>query len=203
MKDHSHSKPSLQLAALLLETGDTNAYGQLSHRSLSLFQGKVGGAGTTVVRISKLGLLAPLNPTDTAQAAQMAEQALTATTDPELILEAQLAKGLAECRTGHFAGAIEWMEKLDGIPTTGSHPESLLKADANAVLACAQQQLKQTDAARASLAKAKESLRAGRPDSADNLGNNWQEILIAQALLREARQLIEGTAAAKQVSQLK
>ena len=48
-----------------------------------------------------------------------------------------------------------------------------------------------------SLTEAKDALRAGRADASNDLGTNWQDILIAQALVREARQLIEGTAAAK------
>ena len=194
VKEPSHSKPYLQLAALLLETGDLNGYRQLSHRALNLFQGK---PGTTVVRISKLGLLAPLtNPADTAQAAQMADQALAETTDAKLIIEAQIGKGLAEYRTGHFAGAIEWMQKVAAIQTKGSHTASLLNANAVAIIACAQQQINQTDQARASLAQAKDALRAGRPDSND-LGLNWQDVLIAQALVREARGMIEGTSMLK------
>jgi Flp pilus assembly protein TadD len=193
VKEPSHSKPYLQLAALLLETGDLNGYRQLSHRAVNLFQGK---PGTTVVRISKLALLASLtNPADTAQAAQMADQALAETTDAKLIIEAQIGKGLAEYRLGHFAGAIEWMQKVAAIPTKGSHTASLFNANAVAIIACAQQQLNQTDAARASLAQAKAALRAGRPDSNSDLGNNWQDVLIAQALVREARELIDGVAA--------
>jgi len=192
VKEPSHSKPYLQLAALLLETGDLNGYRQLSHRALNLFQGK---PGTTVVRISNLGLLAPLiNPSDTAQAAQMADQALAETTDAKLIIEAQIGKGLAEYRTGHFEGAIEWMQKVAAIPTKGSHTDALFNANAVAIIACAQQQLNQTDQARASLAQAKDALRAGRPDSNNDLGNNWQDVLIAQALVREANQLIAGPA---------
>ncbi len=148
-----------------------------------------------MARISKLGLLAPLtNSTDTAQAAQMADQALAETTDPKLIIEAQIGKGLAEYRLGQFAGAIEWMQKVAAIPTKGSHTASLFNANAVAIIACAQQQLKQTDAARASLAQAKDALRAGRPDSNNDLGTNWQDVLIAQALVREASQLIAGPA---------
>jgi serine/threonine protein kinase len=195
VKEPNHSKPYLQLAALLLETGDLNGYRQLSHRALNLFQGKTG---TTVVRISKLGLLAPLtNHTDTAQAAQMADQALAETTDAKLIIEAQIGKGLAEYRLGHFAGAIERMQKVAAIPTAGSHTDSLFNADAVAIIACAQQQLQQADQARASLAQAKNALRAGRSDSASALGANWQDTLIAQALVREASQLIAGTATTK------
>jgi hypothetical protein len=174
-------------------SGDVNGYRQLSHRALNLFQGK---AGTTVVRISKLGLLAPLtNPADTAQAAQMADRALAETTDAKLIVETQIGKGLAEYRLGHFAGAIEWMQKVAAIPAANSHTASLLNANAVAIIACAQQQLNQTGPARASLARAKNALRAGRPDSSNDLGANWQDTLIAQALVREASQLIAGTAA--------
>jgi predicted transcriptional regulator len=167
----------------------------LSHRAINLFQGK---PGTTVVRISKLGLLAPLtNPTDTAQAAQMADPALAETIDAKLIIEARIGKGLAEYRLGHFAGAIEWMQKVAAMPMVSSHTDSLFNADAVVIIACAQQQLQQTDQARASLAQAKDALRAGRPDPKNDLGTNWPDVLIAQVLLREASQLIAGTTTTK------
>jgi hypothetical protein len=72
---------------------------------------------------------------------------------------------------------------------------ALMNADAVTIIAGAHPQLNQTDAARASLAQAKDTLRAGRPDFNNDLGANWQDVLIAQALVREASQLIGGTAA--------
>jgi hypothetical protein len=50
-----------------------------------------------------------------------------------------LAKGLAECRQGHFASAAEWMEKV--LADAGPLPNR--DAEANLVLAMARQQLRQ------------------------------------------------------------
>ena len=54
---------------------------------------------------------------------------------------------------------------MAAIPTKSSHTDSLFNAAAVVIIACAQQQLRQTDQARASLAQAKDALLAGRPDS--------------------------------------
>ena len=64
---------------------------------------------------------------------------------------------------------------------------------AYSVLAMAQLQLQQTNAARATLAKAVEieETKLPRLDSGD-LGGGWRDWIIAHALLNEARALVEG-----------
>ena len=66
-------------------------------------------------------------------------------------------------------------------------------AEARLVLAMAQKQLKQTSEARATLAKAVQIVdtRMVRLDQ-DSLGDGWVDWVIAHALLREAKALIEG-----------
>lgn len=65
-----------------------------------------------------------------------------------------------------------------------------------AVVAMAQQQLKETDEARAALAKGLELAQTRLPRlGRDNLEQDWVDWLIAHLLLREAKALLEGETA--------
>ena len=100
----------------------------------------------------------------------------------------EFAKGLAEYRRGRFASARDWME------TVLAHGDEFNRdAAACMVVAMAQYQLKQTDEARNALAKGIEIEQTKLPklESGDIGGGRWDWI-IAHALLREAKELIEG-----------
>jgi tetratricopeptide (TPR) repeat protein len=164
----------------------------LCHRAINLFGSR--DIITTTERLTYLRLLSPLDRADTEKTAQLADQVLAQATEPKKLAQAQLVKGLAEYRLGHFAQAIEWLEKVAALPTAGSRVAALPHASADAMIACAQQQLNQTDKARDFLNEAKVSLSAGHPDSLNDLGANWQDAVITQVLVREASQLVGGTA---------
>jgi len=100
----------------------------------------------------------------------------------------QFTKGWAKYRQGRFASAVEWMQQV--LARTGQDLDR--DAEAYAVLAMAQYQLKQVSEARASLAKGVAS-DSGDSGELGGGGFNW---IIAQLLLREARALIEGQPAA-------
>jgi hypothetical protein len=100
-----------------------------------------------------------------------------------------LAKGLAEYRQERFASATDWMQQV--LSRAGPTPER--DAAAWLVLALAQHQLKQTNEAGASLAKGREIIEAKLPKlDSGNLGEDWDDLIIAHALLDEAKALIEG-----------
>ncbi len=109
----------------------------------------------------------------------------------------EFLKGLAEYRFGHFAEAAKWTETALSHTNQTSifwEPTDVpsLCLQGTATLAMANYQLRETDAARAGLAKAfdleaKLPKLPGRDD-----GASWRELIIANALLREARTLIEG-----------
>ena len=75
---------------------------------------------------------------------------------------------------------------------TGSGTNYTIAVSAGAVLAMAQQQLKQTDKARKSLAQATQVFNTKLPKlESGDLGENWPQWLIARILLREAKSVVE------------
>jgi TolA-binding protein len=100
----------------------------------------------------------------------------------------QFVKGLAEYRQGRFASAAEWLQKVIG--QTG---DMYRMVQAHMALAMAQHQLKQTEAARVTLAKGLEIANARFPKSGSHsLDEQWHDWIIAHFLMREAKALIEG-----------
>jgi tetratricopeptide (TPR) repeat protein len=121
--------------------------------------------------------------------AQLAETAVTGGTNHIRLAYFQLVKGLVEYRQGRFDSAISWAQKSLGASGTNY----TTAASAGAVLAMAQQQLKQSEEARKALAQATQvfETKLPKPESGD-LGENWPEWLVARILVREAKGLIEG-----------
>ena len=101
-----------------------------------------------------------------------------------------MVKGLAEYRQARFASAVDWMNKVLAKPD-----ESNRDVQACMVLAMAHYQLKQTNEARAAFAIGAEIERTKLPrlESGD-LGGGWPDWIIARALMREAKEMIEGGA---------
>ena len=120
--------------------------------------------------------------------AQLAETAVTRGTNHVRLPYFQLVKGLVEYRQGRFDSAVEWAQK--SLSSSGTNYTTA--ASAGAVLAMAQQQLKQTDKARKSLAQATQVFETKLPkQESGDLGENWPEWLIARIFLREAKGVVE------------
>jgi hypothetical protein len=100
-------------------------------------------------------------------------------------------EALAKYRLGQFASAVDWAEK------TLEHEKEpgWITVETFATLAMSRHQLKQSDLAQAALKRAEDDANKTLPklDSAD-LGSDWIDVIICDALLREAKALIEGTA---------
>jgi tetratricopeptide (TPR) repeat protein len=179
------------LAPLLLETGDTGGYRKHCHAMLSRF-------GTTnaphiAERTAKVCLLLPLDGADLAAASKLAETAVTLGKYHAWVAYFQFAKGLVEYRQANFAQAVGWTQKaLSQLDTDYSRD-----IQAYSVRSMAHHRLNQAGEAREALSKATELAGAKLPrlDSGD-LGPDWQDWIIAQTLLREAKALIEGGAKA-------
>ncbi len=169
----------------LLQTGDLAAYRTLCDKALKQF-GETADPNIAD-GIARVCLMLPPPAASLPKLAKMADTAVAANPTGAFSPQFAVAKGLAEYRQGHYAGALEWLRKAvpqDAIPAVA--------VQADAMLAMAQFQLGQTNAARASLAEgvktAEEKLTSrGRID--------WNEGLIAQCLLREAQGLLAGTPA--------
>jgi hypothetical protein len=173
------------LAPLLVQTGDLGAYRNHCERALKQFGATADPA--VAERIAKDCLMLPPPAGSLARLAKMADVAVAAgPTDPSWPYY-MFVKGLAEYRQGHFGGALEWLRKVaaqEGAPAR--------TAQTYAVMAMAECQLGQTNAARTALAQGTKIVETelSKPGRID-----WNDGLIAQFLLREAQALTTGTLA--------
>ena len=184
------SSTFIRLGILQAEMGDAEAYRAHCHALL----GKYGqNADVRSIRgLSKICLLAPLPEADTRIAAELADLALSKTTEPRVIAQALLGKGLAEYREGHYPEAVQWMEKAIASPSEASPTSARnVSGAAYAIVAAACHKLHEPDKAREALFQATEGLKGKwlSPDMTD-LGDHWQDVVIAHLLLREAEDLL-------------
>jgi serine/threonine protein kinase len=180
------------LAPLLVQSGQWDAFG----RHCARFLARLGGSNDpAIARLAARDcLLAPLPGVDIGTVAALARRAVEAGTNDNSLYNSQLTLGLAEYRQGHYAGAADWA----GRALAGSGQDAGCAAQACAALAMAQQQLKQTDAARATLARGRQIVESKLPKlESGDIGPEWRQWLMAHALMREAAALIEGPPAAK------
>ncbi|MBI3850935.1 MAG: serine/threonine protein kinase [Verrucomicrobia bacterium] len=174
------------LAPLLVQSGDLQGYRQLCAQELARFRST--SDPRIAERTAKDCLILPDSGVDLSTVNAWADIAVTAGKDRVYAPWFQFCKGLAEYRQGHFAGAVDWMQKVL------SHAGDNLDRDGGAylVLAMAQYRSKQADQAGATLAKGVEiaARRLPRLDSGD-LGGDWDDWIITHALMREAKALIQ------------
>jgi len=181
----SRNLPAFALGPLLVETGDTIGY---DNRRRMVSVTSWGEDPETAAEAAMEMSLLPRDGGWTAPA-QLAATAVTHGTNHIRLPYFQLVKGLVEYRQGRFDSAVEWAQKS----LAGSGTNYTIAASAGAVLAMAQQQLKQPDEARKSLAQATQVFETKLPKlESGDLGENWPEWLIARILLREATSLLRG-----------
>jgi tetratricopeptide (TPR) repeat protein len=173
------------LAILQVQCGDWDAYQNLCAKILARF-GETTNP-TIAERMAKDCLFTANSGTDLATVCKMADLAVTKGDNNPYV---QFVKGLAEYRQGHFASAAEYLPKALG----GRDP--YLDAGAELVLAMTQYQLKETDAAQASLATGAELIDSKTPkiDKGEVGDDWWNDWIINRVLLGEARKLV-GTSA--------
>ena len=178
---------SYRLATLLVASEDLAGYRRLCPAILAKFKGT--NDPYIANRVAKACLILPSSGADLKEVAVLADTAVTGTNLVELPWF-QLTKGLAEYRLGHFTNALEWAQKV----SMGGNPGC--DTEACAVLAMAHYQLRQLDEARSALAKGFDTAQTKLPKvESGDLGEDWWNWIIAQALLKEARALIEGPSA--------
>jgi WD40 repeat protein/tRNA A-37 threonylcarbamoyl transferase component Bud32/tetratricopeptide (TPR) repeat protein len=179
------------LATLLVQVDDVDGYRAHCQRAVLQFRGTEDP--NIAERMAKDCLILPHSGADLMVLSAWCETALTAGANSSDLPWFQFVKALAEYRLGHFASAAEWTLKVR------SAAGNVFERDAAArtVLAMAQWQSKQTEEARASLAKALDIVNTKMPKlESGGLGGGWLDWIIAQALMREAKALIEGQPAA-------
>ena len=122
----------------------------------------------------------------------MADTAVAEGQHSEFLTYFQFCKGLAEYRQGRFASAADWM----GTVLTNREGALVLQTEAYTVLAMSRSQSNQVEQARAALAKGTEiEQQLPKLDSGD-IADGWVDWIIAHALMREAKALIEAQPAA-------
>ena len=175
-----------QLAAVLIRKGDLEAYRRHCARIVEQFATTTDRY--TAERMAKDCLIHPDSGTDLAVVSKLADFAAAAgQTDPDLPWF-QFVKGLAEYRQGRFTSAVDWTQK-----TLDRAEASELKAQAYMVLGMAEHQLHHPEAARSALRKGAEMVEQNLPRlESGGIDGNWLDWTFADALLREARALIEG-----------
>jgi tetratricopeptide (TPR) repeat protein len=178
--------PAFALGALLIETGDTAGY-KMRQRMIWVNLWNTEDPETAGAAAIEVSLL----PADGSSAKwiDLVETAVTRGANHARVTYFQLGRGLVEYRQGHYAGARDWVGKC----LAGCGTNYVTSAVAGAVLAMAQQQLKETDDARKALAQATEIFETKLPKlESGDLGEDWPEWLMARTLLGEARRLVEG-----------
>jgi hypothetical protein len=177
------------LAPLLVQTGDRQGYRLHSAQELAHFRRT--SDPNTAERMAKDCLILPDSGVDLQAVNAWADTGVTAGKDSGDLPWFQLCKGLAEYRQEHFANAMDWTQKALSHEGEDLHRD----LEARMVLAMAQYRSQQAGEARVSLAKGVEIAERKLPKLENgDLGNGWREWIIAQALLREAKALVQETA---------
>ena len=178
------------LAPLLVQAGDLVAYRALCAEIRARF-GDNSSDPKLADRMAKDCLILECPGCDLTIEARLADVAATLGQGYEMEPWAQLCKGLAEYRQGRYASALTWVGKALGPGEKGTRRD----VECYMVMAMAQHHLMQIEQARLSLAKGIRILEAKVPLlEGGDLGDGWVDWLIAHALMREARALIETSA---------
>jgi hypothetical protein len=189
-----------QSAPLCLQTRKVKEYRRICREMLTRF----GNTDKPEIaeRTARTCSLAPEAVSDVAPVLELADRAVTGTQKHRHYRWFVLAKGLAEYRAGHYAAAVEWLNRFspraDGV---------YYDATAFAVLAMAKHRLglvpgadgsRLAEQARAALTHAQAILsqkmpdpKAGRPWGRPYSVGYFHDLLHAQILVREAEKLID------------
>jgi eukaryotic-like serine/threonine-protein kinase len=178
------------LGPLLARTGDVEGYRRHCAQLLALVRGTADPI--TAERTAKDCLILPVAGVDLSTVAQLADTAVTMGRTHPYLRSFEFVKGLAEYRQGHFTSSVEWMRKVLADPGA-----SFLSAETYCVLAMALDQSGKPAESRAALGKGVQITQTKLPTlESGDLGNDWKDWIITQALLSEAKDLIEASSAA-------
>jgi hypothetical protein len=139
-------------------------------------------------RTCKTCLLLASGHEDVNKLAGLLDRAVTKRPDHPGMPWFQMTRGLADYRAGRWADAAGWLEKS----LAKQRPVDYAWASAHFLLAMTQQQRGQSDAARATLAQAREITERQVP-TLEKSGRFWHDWLINDLLRREAETLLGST----------
>jgi tetratricopeptide (TPR) repeat protein len=182
------------LAAILVQMDEIARYQEHCHKSIERFANATDPQ--TAHRIAKSCLFLPDSGANLELVSKLVDKALMVGTNNSRWPMYALTKALAEYRQSKFASAADWVEKAQSARTTvpPANWPPCLDAESYAVLAMAGQQLKQDDLARTALASGEDIAGNKLPKlETGDLGVDWLDWIIAHALVREAKALIEGS----------
>ena len=176
-----------RLASVLVQRGEPTTFEQLRRQILDRFSETTNPA--TAERVVNDCLILPWSGAELERAGKIADAALMAGSNHWAWNYIQVAKGLAEYRVGHFASAADWLQA----PLRQQGGDTALEVEAYMILAMAHHQMGYPGYARDALTTGR-GIAASLPSSEHDLKDwkGWNDWIIAQALMREARDLIEG-----------
>jgi tetratricopeptide (TPR) repeat protein len=186
--DPSNNLYRFLLAPLQVQIGDTDGYRLNCAQLLARFGDTADPINAE--RVAKPCLILPDAGVDLDAVGKLAEISVSKGKNHPFFAYFMVTKALAELRQGHFASAIDWMQQfLAGaakVPPQNTLDRNLT-ASAHLIMAMAEHHLKREKEARASLASGSDLI-----DPEPGINGTWNDWLVAQALLKEARALIEG-----------
>jgi serine/threonine protein kinase len=180
------------LALLMVKAGDSPGYA----RVCAAFLARFGGANDWTVGLipANDAVGAASSGVELSKIAALARTAVETGTNDVHYADSALTLALAELREGQFSDAAALASKA----LAATDQDAFCQVEASAVLAMSQQQLKQPDLARASLAKGRQIAQAKLPKiESGDLGPRWEDDIAARSLLQEAAGLVEARTEAK------
>jgi eukaryotic-like serine/threonine-protein kinase len=169
-----------ELAPLLIQSGDVDGYRR--HRQVML--ARFAGTNDAIIAstMAKSYLLLPVAESDSAAFGKLANAVMSQTNSGT-----EFTKSLIEYRQDHWDAAVVWTERALSTP-------GIKERDAEALMvqAIARHRLNQTEAAHAALAKGSKIVETELPKvESGDVGEHWDDWIVARALMSEAGALIE------------
>ena len=171
-------------APLLVAKGEVEEYHRLCGEIVSRFRNTTDPY--VADKMAKDCLMLPSAGVDLKSVAALADVAVSRGSNAPAAPYFKFCKALAEYRLGHYQAATNWA----GLAIQG--PFDYPKANAAAVMAMSQFKLNQLDNARITLAFCNKVIEEKMPKFGQDLGDDWQDWIMAHALQSEAKGLIAG-----------
>ena len=174
-----------RLAPLLVQVGDVEGY--RNHCALEIARFRDTREPNIAERLAKDCLILPESGANMEVVTAWTELAVVQGQASPDFPWFQFSKALLEYRLGHYRQAADWSRKV----LSHARRDDVCRLDALMVLAMAHRKLGEADFARSAFAEAKsQAVRLPTAASGD-VGAEWLDWIIAQALLMEARGVIE------------